>query len=110
MLERYSNRIKDFGGSCSNVKYHYVKKLNISPYIFSFSLTDATGWKMYYPDISEMPKDWPGQESEDGLRVEHLRPDCELRIMFSKNFLFLYFRLGILFIQRTEEPQWHSRR
>jgi hypothetical protein len=23
-----------------------------------------------------MPTGWPGDESEDGLRVEHLTPDC----------------------------------
>ena len=39
---------------------------------------DEQGWANYYPGIEEMPKGWPGKESDDGLRVEHLTPDCEL--------------------------------
>ena len=39
-------------------------------------LLDGGDWRSYFPTLEEMPEGWPGQESEDGLREEHLS-DCK---------------------------------
>ncbi len=39
-------------------------------------LLDEDHWRSYFPTLEELPEGWPGQESEDGLREEHLS-DCK---------------------------------
>lgn len=50
---------------------------NFYHYICYFIFADSNNWRTYIPSLSEMPKSWPGVETEDGLRTEHLTPDCE---------------------------------
>jgi hypothetical protein len=40
--------------------------------------TDKDNWNRVLPSYEELPKDWPGKESVEGLRREHLTPDCRL--------------------------------
>ena len=44
---------------------------------------DATGWRRYHPELSEMPVNWPGHFDEHGLRTDHLTPKSESRAVNS---------------------------
>ena len=45
-----------------------------------------SNWVKYFPNVKEMPRGWPGKESSNGLRVEHLVPNCNIQFSLSSDW------------------------
>jgi hypothetical protein len=88
------------------------------PNIFMLSLgyPDECGWNRFLPHMSDISVPWPGDESKDGLRKEHLSPDCKLIVFYLFLRHAIYFladldsRLELVSIQRSHRHPGFSPR